>query len=146
MDHFTQFTCFRVGTLSRRIIRFLNNQFAPLGITLGQSMVLFVLLDHDGSSVKDIAATIQIDSPGVTNMIDRLIREGFVSRQEDPEDRRIMQVFLTPRGRQVGEEALSIGWEINQKLNRTLTGDEITLLENSAAQLEGLSFQRDKSV
>lgn len=95
---FTKYYCFRLGALTRRIINYCNNRLKDLGITLSQSFVLLSLLEQDGSSVKAIASALQLDSPAVTGLVDRLAKQGLVSRQEDPNDRRSTLVFLTPEG------------------------------------------------
>jgi DNA-binding MarR family transcriptional regulator len=41
----------------------------------------------------------------VTNAVDRLEDAGLVTRRAHPEDRRAMLVALTPRGRDLAEEA-----------------------------------------
>lgn len=136
MDQFNDFVCFRLGSLSRRIIRYYNGRFAELGITLGQSFVLFSLLKHDGSSVKDIATAVQLDSPAVTGLVDRLIKEGLVERQEDPEDRRSIQVYLTANGRQIANEAFVIAQEFNQHMTANQDQGALAEWEKRVEELE----------
>ncbi|MGE5416534.1 MAG: MarR family winged helix-turn-helix transcriptional regulator [Acidobacteriota bacterium] len=123
MASFADLLCFRMGTLQRRIIRYYNNRFSEFGITLVQSFVLFHLVEHDGSSVKDIANAVQLDSPAITGLIDRMLKEGLVVRKEDPGDRRSVQVFITHKGRDVAVEAGKIAIEFNKHLNESLAGD-----------------------
>lgn len=136
MEQFSDFLCFRLGALSRRIARYYNNRFTDLGITIGQSFVLFYLLQRDGSNVKDIAAAVQLDSPAVTGLVDRLIKQGLVNRQDDPEDRRSVQIYLTEHGRQVSQAAHKIAREFNLYLNETETTAAVTGLERLLTQLE----------
>ncbi len=99
MLNFTTFWCFRLNALSRKVSRLYNNRCIEHGVTAAQSFVIFDVMDHEGTSVKDIAARIQLDSPAVTGLIDRLVKEGLVERKEDPEDRRSLKIYLTPKGR-----------------------------------------------
>lgn len=99
MLNFTTFWCFRLNALSRKVSRLYNNRCIEHGITAAQSFVIFDVMDHEGTSVKDIAARIQLDSPAVTGLIDRLVKEGLIERKEDPEDRRSLKIYLTPKGR-----------------------------------------------
>lgn len=136
MDQFSDFLCFRLGSLTRRITRYYNNRFAGLGITLGQSFVLFSLLQKDGSSVKDIAAAVQLDSPAVTGLVDRLVKEGLVVRQEYAEDRRSIQVLLTDQGLRTAEEALAVAREFNKYLSEHMSSHDIEGLENFLCEIE----------
>ncbi|MDD4170722.1 MAG: MarR family transcriptional regulator [Syntrophomonas sp.] len=136
MDKFTAFWCFRLAALSRKISRTYNTLCSQYGITATQSFVLFDLLDNEGSNVKDIAFRIQLDSPAVTGVIDRLFKEGLVQRAEDPSDRRSLQIFLTPRGRQLAEELLPVGREFNNNTQAGYNQDEIEIFENYLKRLE----------
>ncbi|MGE5423426.1 MAG: MarR family winged helix-turn-helix transcriptional regulator [Ignavibacteriales bacterium] len=120
MNSFTDFWCFQLGSLTRKIARMYNSRFNELGITLGQSFVLFYLMEQDGKGVKDIASAVQLDSPSVTGLVDRLLKEGLVIRKEDPEDRRSVQVFITPQGREIAAAAGMIAIEFNNHLKQSL--------------------------
>jgi DNA-binding MarR family transcriptional regulator len=136
VDNFTSFWCFRLAALSRKISRNYNARCAKFGITATQSFVIFDLLDNEGSNVKDIAFRIQLDSPAVTGVIDRLYKESLVQRIEDPSDRRSLQIFLTPKGRQLAEELLPIGQEFNRYIKDILNPDNIELFEKSLSLLD----------
>ncbi len=136
MDNFTTFWCFRLAALSRKISRNYNTRCAKFGITATQSFVIFDLLDNEGSNVKDIAFRIQLDSPAVTGVIDRLFKESLVQRIEDPSDRRSLQIFLTPKGRQLAEELLPVGQEFNRYIKDILDSDKVELFEKSLSRLD----------
>jgi DNA-binding MarR family transcriptional regulator len=136
VDNFTEAWCFRLAALSRKISRHYNAECSHYGITATQSFVIFDLLDHDGSSVKDIAARIQLDSPAVTGIIDRLVKENLVRRIEDPIDRRSLQILLTPKGRLLGEESLPMADESNLNLQAGFKPEEIESFEKLLSRLE----------
>jgi len=136
MNNFTEFWCFRLAALGRKISRQYSAEFAPYGVTPTQSFVLFDLVSHDGSSVKDIASRIQLDSPAVTGVIDRLVKEELVKRQEDPSDRRSLQIFLTSRGRELAQKLLPMAQEFNRSLQSGLNPDERELFQQILSRLE----------
>ncbi|MGB4701132.1 MAG: MarR family transcriptional regulator [Syntrophomonadaceae bacterium] len=132
---FTKYYCFRLGALTRRIINYCNNRLKDLGITLSQSFVLLSLLEQDGSSVKAIASALQLDSPAVTGLVDRLAKQGLVSRQEDPNDRRSTLVFLTPEGQKIAEEAAVRSKELDPLLKLYLAEMTLVGLEQTMEEL-----------
>jgi len=138
MDSFTNYLCFRLGALTRRIQRDYNNKFAELNITLGQSFVLFRLLEADGSSVKDIAAAVQLDPPAITGLVDRLVKEGMVERRVDPDDRRTTNIYLTDLGRDTAQKAGIIAYEFNETMIQVLPGDELGIFQKGLAALEDM--------
>ncbi|MGE5389611.1 MAG: MarR family winged helix-turn-helix transcriptional regulator [Deltaproteobacteria bacterium] len=138
MDSFTDYLCFRLGALTRRIQREYNNKFAELNITLGQSFVLFCLMEADGSSVKDIAAAVQLDPPAITGLVDRLAKEGLVERRTDLEDRRATNVYLTERGQEIAIKAGMIAYDFNEAMKKTVNEGNLTSFQRSLAALEGM--------
>ncbi len=128
MDILDGFYCFRIGAVTRRIWRYVNREYAKYGLTVGQTFILFDLLDHDGSSVKDIAERVQVDSPAITGFVDRLIREGLVERSVDQEDRRAMKIHLTPKGRELATTLLPVAQTLNKKIEDLVGKKEITKL------------------
>lgn len=136
MEKFTEFWCFRLNVLSRKVSRKYNAKCMEYGITAPQSFVLFDLLDNEGTSIKDIAARVQLDSSAVTGVVDRLFKEELVKREEDPNDRRSLNITFTPKGRKLAEELFPIGREFNLSLRNMLDPDKIELFEESLKIME----------
>jgi len=131
MEKFTEFWCFRLNVLSRKISRRYNNKCTEFGVTAPQSFVLFDLLDHEGSNVKDIAFRVQLDSSAVTGVIDRLYKDELVKREEDPSDRRSLKIQFTPKGRKLAEDLFPIGREFNMYLRSLLDPEKAEMFEES---------------
>lgn len=74
------------------------------GLTVGQLGVLEALL-HIGSMIQSELAQKLLTSPSnLTTVIDNLERDGLVERQRSTEDRRQIEVSLTPDGRELIED------------------------------------------
>ena len=70
-----------------------------LDITLPQFMVMKYLSRNDNCRMSDLSDAMSVTMGNMTGMVDRLVREGYVKRSEDPEDRRIVRVVLTKKGK-----------------------------------------------
>jgi DNA-binding MarR family transcriptional regulator len=57
----------------------------------------FVYL-HPECSVGDIAAGLAVSAAASAKLIDRLVKKNILSRTEDPIDRRVLKIKLTPAG------------------------------------------------
>ena len=75
-----------------------------LDITVTQLRVLFILRDRPGAPAGFLADRLRVTPPTVTGLVDRLVRMGFVRREEDPEDRRLVRNYLTDSGLRVVSE------------------------------------------
>lgn len=79
--------------------------FHKLKITLPQFVVLDILSRHGESKMSDLAHFINVTTAAMTGIVDRLVRDGYLKRVNDPQDRRIIKVNLTSRGDKLVREA-----------------------------------------
>lgn len=68
-------------------------------ITHSQWFVLTIIEHFKRKSIKDIAQALEMSSSAATQLAEPLVQAGFVTRQEDPKDRRLVQLELTPKGK-----------------------------------------------
>lgn len=79
--------------------------FRPHGITAAQYNVLSVLAEAgEGISQRQLGDVLVVDRSNVTGLVDRMERDGWVRREDDPKDRRVYRVTLTPAGRRLWEK------------------------------------------
>ena len=67
-------------------------------ITLPQFLILGFLHNNGDSKMCAIAKFMSVTTAAMTGMIDRLERYGYVKREPEPGDRRIIKVILTQKG------------------------------------------------
>jgi DNA-binding MarR family transcriptional regulator len=67
------------------------------------SMQLFALhaVQHGATTMGQIAAVLQCDASNVTGIIDRLVTQQLIKRQESPQDRRAKILQLTTKGSKI---------------------------------------------
>lgn len=70
------------------------------GISISQYNILRILRGAQPAAIKssDIADRMIYRDPDVTRLVDRLSKQGLVSREEDPADRRVVLVRITDSG------------------------------------------------
>ena len=68
-------------------------------LTVPEWRVLACLMDVEGLSVGELAAMALMKQPGLTKVLDRMERDGFLKRQNASEDRRRVTLHLTAKGR-----------------------------------------------
>ena len=73
-------------------------------ITPGGMFVLGSLKRNGVQSMSDIGKCLAMPKPHVTVLVDKLIEEGYVERQNDPNDRRIVNISITEKGMEVFQE------------------------------------------
>jgi DNA-binding MarR family transcriptional regulator len=84
-----------------RLNRELRSELAALGVTGGQTTVLWLIRESPGIGVRELAARESISSPGMSGHVDRLEQAGLVTRVPSDTDRRRVGLYLTDEGRRV---------------------------------------------
>jgi len=97
--------CFRLYTASRLVTQAYTPLLTALGITYPQYLVLMVLWEKDNQPVNDIAHRLVLETNTVTPLLQRMEKLGIVSRKKGEQDKRQQIVSLTPKGKQLEEEA-----------------------------------------
>src|SRR3989344_592247 len=68
-------------------------------ITHSQWFVLTMIEHFKKRNIKNIAQALEMSSSAVTQLVDPLVQAGYVIRQEDRQDRRLVQLELSPKGK-----------------------------------------------
>jgi MarR family transcriptional regulator for hemolysin len=77
---------------------------SELDLTYAQSQVLFHVADNAGCHMGDVAKAFGVTLPAITHIVDRLEEKQFLSRADDPADRRVYVLELTRAGRALVQE------------------------------------------
>jgi len=100
--------CFRLYTAARLVMQAYYPYFEPLGITYPQYLVLLVLWEKDHQPVNDIAHLLHLETNTVTPLLQRMEKQGLVTRTRGKEDTRQRIVSLTEHGKALEEKAKDI--------------------------------------
>jgi DNA-binding MarR family transcriptional regulator len=69
-----------------------------IGLTMPQMVTLFAIRGAGTCRMSELAETTQQSAGTLTGIVDRLIEDNLVARVRDVDDRRVVQVTLTPQG------------------------------------------------
>ena len=90
--------CFAVYAAAHAYGRFYKPLLDPLGLTYPQYLVMLVLWEQDGVTVKAIGQRLMLDSGTLTPLLKRLEAAGLVVRRRDAGDERQVRIDLTAAG------------------------------------------------
>ncbi len=95
----------------RRIVRAINvhsqNLSREAGLTVPQLLLLRQIQEAPPgrATAGALCALMDINPPTMSGLVDRLGRLGLIQRQRSPEDRRVVELALTPLGLQTLDQA-----------------------------------------
>jgi DNA-binding MarR family transcriptional regulator len=100
--------CFAVYSTAHALNRVYKPLLEPLGLTYPQYLVMLVLWEGDGVTVKEIGARLRLDSGTLTPLLKRLESAGHLRRTRDSADERQVRIALTDKGRALKERAQDV--------------------------------------
>ena len=81
------------------------DQMIELDVSFTQARTMFLLAHTDGPlPINEIASQLGLSVAATGRNIDQLVRLGIVERQENPDDRRVKLVSLSPTGFEVADQ------------------------------------------
>jgi DNA-binding MarR family transcriptional regulator len=114
------------------------------GLSASQLNTLMRLYYHGGATdVSHIGTSMGITNAASSQLVDRLVTQGLLVRTEDLYDRRVKQVALSTKGRELIEQGIEARLKWMEELTTALTAEEqaaiiqaLTLLNQAARKLD----------
>jgi DNA-binding MarR family transcriptional regulator len=85
-------------TVSRAVKAYLESRLLSHGVHAGQQFILLCLWREEGLTPGELAQRTGVETPTVTRAAQRMEAAGLVRRLPDPQDARLVRVYLTQRG------------------------------------------------
>ncbi|HEY8472663.1 MAG TPA: MarR family transcriptional regulator [Natronosporangium sp.] len=83
-----------------------------------------------------LADRLMISRSGATRLIDRMVRRGWVSREADPNNRRLTYAVLTPAGAKAVRRSVQVVWRVRPGLfDERLTDADVADLRRVLGKL-----------
>lgn len=108
-------------------------------ISLPQLHLLMALQERGPLTVSALAHLLAISAPSASTIVDRVEEHGLVQRERDAEDRRVVHVQISARGRTLVEEMMGLKREQLGRLLGAMTERELEdLLQGIRAVVHAL--------
>ena len=134
----TAATAERLRPVLLRLSRELRKETEALGVTSRQATLLWLVREHPGLTLGELAARERISAPSLSGHVDRLERAGLLERVRSSEDRRRVGLELTPAGSRMTRRvrARRTTW-LAERLGE-LDSDQIDAIEQAIEPLSAL--------
>ncbi len=108
--------------------------WSQLDLTMSQMKALQVIAHNGPLPIGGLARVLGIGNPAASLLVDALVRQGVVTRTEDPDDRRRTLAALSPQGRELVERLQGSRQLMRQWLRR-LSGQDLADLARALQSL-----------
>ncbi|MDK2866384.1 MAG: hypothetical protein PWP51_1378 [Clostridiales bacterium] len=131
-----------VGSLARAINTINDIKYVTLDLHKNQYIFLTRICENEGISLKALSIMLKVDKTTTTKAVQKLIRDGYVTKEKDEADARVFRLFSTRKSKAVydmiideenraidkcfedfTEEEIDIAQRLLQKMNANLAPD-----------------------
>lgn len=131
----SQSTGFLVRKAHRSFSRSLEKRLKEHGISISMWYFLRLLWQKDGLSQKQCSEELNLTQPTTVAAMDNLERKGLVRRVRNGKDRRMVNIFLTDKGRRLRAEIIHYVSEVNSIATAGLSDWELQALHSILARV-----------
>ena len=90
-----------VGELVQRLVRafqlFERDHIRVLGFTSTQGYALLEVSERPGVTMNELSERMNVEGSTMTRVVDLLVRDGWLVRRREDDDRRVVRVFLAEK-------------------------------------------------
>jgi DNA-binding MarR family transcriptional regulator len=105
--------------------KYLRNRLQPHKVTPGQWFFLRALWEEEGLSQRELSRRVGTTEPTTVSALRLLERNGLIDRVRNTQDRRTINIFLTPKGRELKDTLLPGVLELNRIATEGLSREEV---------------------
>jgi DNA-binding MarR family transcriptional regulator len=119
----------KIHTLSERILAKLLKKYKLEKINPAQGRIFFALWQRDGVPIAELARITSLEKSTLTSMLDRMEKNGFITRVPSNVDRRVTTIKLTGQTRKLRDIYENITKEKTDLFYKGFSAREIGLFE-----------------
>lgn len=127
--------CFSLYSASRAATALYRPMLEKLGLTYPQYLVMSLLREQDGQSVRDLGRALELDSGTLSPLLKRLEAAGLVQRRRAVDDERRVNILLTDAGRSLADRATDLPERVAASAG--LLPEELAHLQETLAKVTG---------
>lgn len=127
--------CFALVTAARNVVGIYRPILEPLGLTHPQYLVMLALWEESPRALGALAGDLAMESATLSPLVKRLETQGLVTRGRRKADERVLEVGLTPAGRELRSEAEQVPERVMAAVGMTV--DEVGALRDGLAPFAG---------
>lgn len=120
------------GVVNRKV----SKELKKLGLSVPKYGVILQLYDHETLPLTELSKLIFCGNSNLTALVDRMERDGLVERVNHGTDRRIKEIYLTEKGRELAPKVISEYRPFLHKMMSCLVHDEQRVLKDLLNKLK----------
>ncbi len=115
---------------TRALLRALQKRLTEHSVSLGQWTFLRILWETDGVTQSELSELAGVMQPTTFAAVTAMEKLGYVIRKKMPNNKKMVYVFLTPKGRLLKQKLVPLAEEVNRIAVENINRQDITTMRN----------------
>ncbi len=122
-------TVFLLGKAYQKAHGDFQKQLKPFNLTNMQHLVLEGLWYNEGVTAAELGKLLILDKATLSGVLERMVEGGWISKRQDPEDKRVNRLFPSTKANNMKPELIDIRKQANETLLIGFNSEEQILLK-----------------
>lgn len=128
MINYQDVILFVLSKANQKVYATFKSRLLSYGLTPMQALVLHALYGEEGISAGELGKRLALDSATLSGVMERMTENGWIVRDALKEDKRVLNIQLTDKARQVRNKFLKETEELNREVLSVFNTEERLLL------------------
>jgi len=120
----------KIHQITDRIFKQMLKEYGIKALNPGQGRILFALWQNDEIPIHELSKKTQLTKSSLTTMLDRLENGGFLKRERDKNDKRIINIKLSEMSKNLQNKYVEVSKKMTEVFYGPLTEEEIDQFED----------------
>ena len=117
-----------IGRAKNTLSQGVEHEVSALDMTQAQASCLMMLAKGEATTVTDLARNLNADAGSVTRLLSRMEKRGLIGRTRRDDDRRVVELSLTPEGHAMVEKLPAVFCDVMRRHFEGFSREEIEVL------------------
>lgn len=123
-----------VRLMWHKMSRLYNQRAATYGISMSIGFIL-LHIDKEGTPSTQLGPRMGMEPTSLSRTLKTMEEKGFIRREEDKSDKRVVRIFLTPEGLEARYIAREVVFEFNNKVIERIPKEHLEIFETVTNQI-----------
>lgn len=124
-----------LGVVMHKVMHCAKGMYQEFDLNRSMASILFTLNQRESLSQKELARSLNVTAPSITSSIQKMERSGYITRQPDKEDQRVMRLSLTEKGRSCVQGVKTVADQMEKLILQGMNTEEKLLLRRLMLQI-----------
>lgn len=117
------------------LTNYVKSKLTPFNLAPEQNLIMMLLWERDGINQNDIAERLKKDKTNIARMAFNLEQKGFIRRISGEPDRRSLRIYLTQKGKELGDYVIPLTEEFNDMVCSGISEEELLEVRRILAKM-----------